>query len=421
MGALRSTSPQIVVLPSGCTSNAGTTTYTWWIKGTLRTAPAGVLGHLGTSSTTTSNGFVTNATLQLRVYTAGTNRYGTGDNFFEVGVYHHYRLEHDSGGAWRAYRDNMTTPVASGTFTGSTNFAQLNQMFRSSSTSTMYAEWDLEEMGITSTTFNETYNANLSGGTGNILPTVSGNNQGALNTPLWPSNNSQWVGFGATSAASIAAVMPQFVVAASASVTVPVYSAALSVTMPQMTVAAVASNSAPVYSSSVSFVMPQMQVAANASASVSGNSAAIAFSMPQMVAAIDAASSVPVYSSLVSVTMPQMSVGVVASSALPDGNTVTVGFAMPQFTVAASGSPSAPSISAAISFAMPQMIVQVSTFEAEYFAADNIELADASRHIELASALSHIELASQSAVLELIAASRHLEYTIPSTHLEWRA
>lgn len=186
----------VVSLPAGSTSNVGTTTYTWWIKGTLRTAPSGLAGILGTSSVSASSGFATNATLQLRVYSAGTNRYGTGDNFFEVGVYHHYRLEHDAGGAWRAYRDDMVTPVVSGTFTGSFTFAALNQMFRSSSASTMWSAWDMEEMGITSTTFSETYQADLSGGTGSVLPTVSGNNNGTLVN--FPTDNSQWGGFGAT-------------------------------------------------------------------------------------------------------------------------------------------------------------------------------------------------------------------------------
>lgn len=196
MGALRSDGiNDVVSLPAGSTSGVGTTAYTWWIKGTLRTAPSGVAGILGTSSAATSSGFVTNSTLQLRVYSAGQNRYGTGDNFFEVGVYHHYRLEHDAGGAWRAYRDNMTTPVASGTFTGSFTFGALNQMFRSSNSATMWSAWDMEEMGITSTTFSETYQANLSGGTGSVLPTVSGNNNGSLVN--FPTDNSQWVGFGA--------------------------------------------------------------------------------------------------------------------------------------------------------------------------------------------------------------------------------
>lgn len=402
MGSLRSTSPQIVVLPSGCTSNAGTTAYTWWIKGTLRTAPAGVLGHLGTSSATTSNGFVTNATLQLRVYTAGTNRYGTGDNFFEVGVYHHYRLEHDSGGAWRAYRDDMVTPVASGTFTGSTSFAQLNQMFRSSSTSTMYAEWDLEEMGITSTTFNETYNADLSGGTGNILPTVSGNNQGVLNTPPWPSGDSQWVGFGSAITASANFNMPQMAVAIASTITAPVYSAAVSVTMPQMAVSAISTVGAPVFTASVSFSMPQMQVSASGNVLSPGVGASVDFTMPQMAVAIDAASAVPAYTAELSITMPQMTVSAVADVVV-SGVSGSVAFSMPQFTVSASGSSAAPTLSASISFSMPQMVVQVSTFEADYYAVENIDIPAASTSIEL------------------IAASRHIEYTNQSSHLEWRA
>lgn len=179
---------------SGSTSNAGTSAYAWWIKGTLRTAPDGICGILGTSAAAQSNGFVMNATLQLRVYTAGSNRYGTGNNFFEVGVYHHYRLEHDAsvaGGQWRAYRDDMTTPVATGTFTTSTNFVRLNQIGRSSNSSSMFAAFDIEEIGIESGTFSETYIAELSGGSGNILPSVSGNN---LCTVL-PEGTAVWVGF----------------------------------------------------------------------------------------------------------------------------------------------------------------------------------------------------------------------------------
>jgi hypothetical protein len=199
MGSLRSDGVNDVVsLPAGSTSNAGNSTYTWWIKGTLRAAPTGLAGILGTSSATTSNGFATNATLQLRVYTTGTNRYGTGDNFFEVGVYHHYRLEHDSGGAWRAYRDDLVTPVASGTYGTSTVFVSLNQMFRSSSSSSMWSSWDMEEMGITSGSFSETYQADLSGGTGSTLPTVSGNNNGTLVN--FPTNDTQWIGFGGAGA-----------------------------------------------------------------------------------------------------------------------------------------------------------------------------------------------------------------------------
>jgi hypothetical protein len=48
----------------------------------------------------------------------------------------------------------------------------------------------------------------LSGGTGNTLPTVSGNNQGVLATPPWPSDNSQWVGFGSAVTAAIVVGIP---------------------------------------------------------------------------------------------------------------------------------------------------------------------------------------------------------------------
>jgi hypothetical protein len=450
MGYLIFATGRRVTIPTAITGNAGTGNYSFRVRSGPNgiTLPAsGVAGFIGTSSTSTSNGLVTNSTGQLRVYTAGTNRYGSTSALITSGVQFDYTLSHNAGtGAWDIFNNLTGTPTGeSGTFATSTSFAALNQLGRSSNSSAVYLVGDMEIIAVTGLTNAQEYDANLSGGTGLTLPTTSGSNQGTL-VGFGATDADNWGGFSVPSVtASASFTMPQFSVAASASVTVPVYSAAVSVTMPQMaaaiaaavaspeysaavsvtmpqmTVAASASNSAPVYSSSVSFAMPQMQVAASASASVAGNSAVIALSMPQMVAAIDAASSVPTYSASVSVTMPQMSVSAAAASVSPDSNTATVGFAMPQFTVAASGSVSAPSISAAINFAMPQMVVQVSTFEAEYFAADNIELVTLSRHIELASLSAHIELASQSTALELLASSRHLEYTTPSTHLEWRA
>ena len=418
-----------VTIPTAITGNAGTGNYSFRVRSGPNgiTLPAsGVAGFIGTSQATGSNGLATNASGQLRVYRSGTNLYGSTTSLITSGVQFDYTLTHLSNGSWDIFNNLAGSATGqSGTYTQSQLWSNgangLNQIGRSSNTNAVYLVGDMEIIAVTGLTNAQEYDASLSGGTGLTLPTTSGSNQGTLDG-FGATDTDNWGGFSAPSVtASASFTMPQFSVAASASVTVPVYSAAVSVTMPQMTVAASASNSAPVYSSSVSFVMPQMQVAASASASVAGNSASLAFSMPQMVAAIDAASSVPVYSASVSVTMPQMSVSVAGASVLPDGNTATIGFAMPQFTVTASGSVSAPSISAAINFAMPQMIVQVSTFEAEYFAADNIDLAEVSRHIELASQSAHIELTSQSTVLELIAASRHLEYTIPSTHLEWRA
>lgn len=429
MGYLIFATGRRVTIPTAITGNAGTGNYSFRVRSGPNgiTLPAsGVAGFIGTSQATGSNGLATNASGQLRVYRSGTNLYGSTTSLITSGVQFDYTLTHLSNGSWDIF-NNLTSSATgqSGTYTQSQLWSNgtngLNQLGRSSNTNAVYLVGDMEIIAITGLTNAQEYDANLSGGTGLTLPTTSGVNQGTLDG-FGATDADNWGGFSVPAVtASASFTMPQFSVAASASVTVPVYSAAVSVTMPQMTVASSAGNSAPVYSSSVSFVMPQMQVAANASASVAGNSAGIAFSMPQMIAAIDAASSAPVCSALVGVTMPQMSVSVAGASTLPDGNTATVGFTMPQFTVAASGSASAPSISAAINFAMPQMIVQVSTFEAEYFAADNIELATLSRHVELASQSAHIELASQSAALELLASSRHLEYTTPSTHLEWRA
>lgn len=309
----------VVSLPAGSTSNVGTTAYTWWIKGTLRAAPSGLAGILGTSSFSTSSGFATNATLQLRVYSAGTNRYGTGDNFFEVGVYHHYRLEHDAGGAWRAYRDDMVTPVASGTFTGNFTFGALNQMFRSSSAATMWTAWDMVEMGITSTTFSETYQADLSGGTGSILPTVSGNNNGTLVN--FPTDGSQWGGFGSSATLSFAGTLPKLtasstlIVAASVSVAGSLPKLSASATISVLT------------ASSVSFsgVFPKLSASALINVVPASIAISVSGSLPKLRCSISVnATQLPVLSFSGAMPRLRMSAALVSVKPLPTGDTLAI-------------------------------------------------------------------------------------------------
>jgi hypothetical protein len=301
----------VVSLPSGSTSNAGASSYTWWIKGTLRVAPSGLCGILGTSAASSSNGFVTNATLQLRVYTASSNRYGTGDNFFEVGVYHHYRLEHDSGGAWRAYRDDMVTPVASGTYSTSTAFSSLNQMFRSSSASANRSAWDMEEMGITSDTFSETYSADLSGGAGSILPTVSGNNNGTLVN--FPTDGRQWGSTG--DSLTFAGTLPKLTAAISAAVTSGI-GATFSGTLPKLT-AAISADVTYGISASFAGTLPKLRASINATVSTGTDSLSFSGTLPKLTASISATVSAAPNSISFAGTMPKLRASISATVSLP--------------------------------------------------------------------------------------------------------
>lgn len=195
--ALRSNgTSHIVPLSDWPQVNLGTAYYVWEYYGKVAATPAGLVGFLGTSAATTSSGFATNANNQLRAYSAGANRFGTGNDFIIPTEDHHYRMIHNTDGTWGAYRDDMVTPLFTGTFTTSNITAALNQAFRSSSSSTMYLAADTAWMRLATSTFDETLRSSLSGGVGNVWPTDSGNNQGALNTPPWPTDDSQWVGFG---------------------------------------------------------------------------------------------------------------------------------------------------------------------------------------------------------------------------------
>jgi len=161
---------------------------------------------------------------------------------------------------------------------------------------------------------NRLYDANASGGTGNILPeTIGGFNGTQVGT--WPTDNSEWM-FYSTGAitASIALTMPQMSVSVSASKTVPTFSAAIGFTMPQMQVAASASKTVPTFNATIAVTMPQMSVAAVAGVTAPVFASAVNITMPQMsVAATGTVSGAGVAAS-VSVAMPQMQVVCYAKS-----------------------------------------------------------------------------------------------------------
>lgn len=172
---------------SSMSIDLGLAAYTFEAKLVLNATPTALGGLLGRNGT--SAGFFITSTLSLAAYTSGTLRYQTAANFFlQDGNVHTYRLEHDSGGAWRAYRDG--TLISSGTFSTTTVAAPLIWIGQGNNSSNSYCSMDLEYLEVTGVTNAQKWDANL-GGSGTTLPTTSGTNQATQIN--FPTDNSQWI------------------------------------------------------------------------------------------------------------------------------------------------------------------------------------------------------------------------------------
>lgn len=175
---------------SSMSIDLGLSAYTFEAKLILNATPASLGGLLGRNGT--SSGFFITSTLSLAMYVTNTLRYQTSANFFlQDGNAHTYRLEHDAGGAWRAYRDG--TLFQSGTFTSSTTAAPLIWIGQGNNSANSFCSMDLEYLEVTGVTNAQKWDANLSSGTGTTLPTTSGTNQATLIN--FPTDNSQWISF----------------------------------------------------------------------------------------------------------------------------------------------------------------------------------------------------------------------------------
>lgn len=407
---------------SSMSIDIGTTAYTFEAKFILNAVPSGIGGLLGRNGT--AAGFFVTSTRNLAVYTGGTNRYQTASNFIlNDGAVHTYRLEHDAGGAWRAYRDGSL--IESGTFTLSTTAAPLIWIGQGNNGSNTFISMDLEYVEVTGPANAQKWDANLSGGAGTTLPTTSGTNQATLIN--FPTDNSQWISFssGSTITATVSATMPQMSVATSGSVAAPQFDSAITISMPQMTVAALSTIATPTFTASIAFSMPQMVASVSADniapavASVdfsmpqmtaSGTAVVIpeqvttiSFTMPQMSVSATATNPTPTWQGTVSVTMPQMAVTALAGVGAP-GNAASVAVSMPQMQASASAESTTPVYSASAAFTMPQMTVQVLTGGLVYYAGEG----------------SHIEQVYQSRHIEQMAEYRQIAYSNQNRHIEWR-
>jgi hypothetical protein len=313
--------------PTPLSINLGVDAYSFECRLALSSLPAsslyGIVGRLGTAT-----GFAVTPDGRLAMYGAGSLRYQTSAGLFLTDSdLHIYRLEHDAGGAWRVYRDDLITPVESGTFTTSTIASNMNRI----GTATGGSSWlagDLAYADLQIPVGSQKWDADLSGGTGAILPTVSGTNQGSLVNFTVPDC---WIFYddGGAVTSTIAATWPQLTIATSQTSTTPDTDSAIAFTWPQLSISAEQLTIAPV-STSAAFNWPQLSVSATQSSTAPQFDSAVDFTWPQLT--ISAEQSAAYSGNAVNFTWPQLSVLANQSATIPDVETA-VSFTWPQLTV----------------------------------------------------------------------------------------
>lgn len=254
----------------------GLSAYTFEAKLILNATPSFLGGLLGRNGTT--SGFFITPTLTLAMYVTNTLRYQTAANFFLAdGNVHTYRLEHDSGGAWRAYRDGSL--FGSGTFTSSTTAAPLIWIGQGNNSANTFCSMDLEYLEVTGPTNAQKWDANLSGGTGTTLPTTSGTNQATLIN--FPTDNSQWISFssGSTVTSTIAYSVDGFTFSASSTVSAPNTTSAIAYNLDGFTFAASVTSTAPITSATISYSVDGFTFAASSTVTTPPNTASVSYNV----------------------------------------------------------------------------------------------------------------------------------------------
>lgn len=291
--------------------NLGADAYSFECALLLSTLPAsGLYGIIGRNGTAT--GFAVTSDGRLAMYGAGILRYQTSAGLFLAdSAQHVYRLEHDAGGAWRVYRDNLTTPIESGTYTTSTSAAGMNRI----GTSTGGAGWLLGELAYVDLQIpvgSQRWDANLSGGTGSTLPTVSGTNQGTLVNFTVPDC---WVFYSTGDSLAFSGTLPRLTAAISAIVTNSI-DASFSGTLPKLTTAISADVT---YGIRASFAgaLPKLQASINATVSTGTDSLSFSGALPKLAASISATISAPPNSLAFAGIMPKLQVSISAVVSLP--------------------------------------------------------------------------------------------------------
>lgn len=251
-------------IPNALTGNAGTDAYTLEFNAAFPTAPSVDRFLIGVGSGTSQNGFGVSTSGRLQVFTSGVARYNTATGFIIFdSTFRTYRLEHDAGGAWRAYRDGSL--FGSGTFSTSAAFTPLGVFFRIHPTSSGYLGGNFSYITTTGLGNSDSWQANLSGGTGSVLPSSSGTNNATLIN--FPTDNSQWQGFSSATTSTIAYSVDGFTFSASSTVTAPTVTATGSYSIDGFTFAVSSTVTAPTITATAAYSIDGFTFAATARAS----------------------------------------------------------------------------------------------------------------------------------------------------------
>jgi len=358
MGALRFATGRRVTIPTAITGNAGTGLYSFRVRSGPAgiTVPAsGIAGFLGTDQATGSNGPVVNASGQIRVYRSGANLYGSTTALITSGVQFDYTLTHLANGSWDIF-NNLTGSATgqSGTYTQSQVWSNganaLNQIGRSSNTNAVYLVGDMEIIAVTGLANAQEWQADLSGGTGLTLPTVSGTNNGTLDG-FGATDADNWIGFTSAITSTVSYDIGDFGFAISADNTAPVFSATVDYDLGAFGFDVSASNSVPLVSADIAYSIGDFGFDVVADNLTPSGGATINFSIGDFGFSVDANSSVPVVSADAAFDLGGFGFAVVASIASND-ESASVAFDLGSFGFAASASVINPPITATTAFDM---------------------------------------------------------------------
>ena len=309
--------------------------YTFEFKGIVNALPggtglSGLIGRNGTPA-----GFSITPSGALAGYTAGQKRYESSADFIIVGENHAYRIEHDSDGALRFYRDGSL--ISSSTFTFSTVAAPL-AVLGSANGSSLFLSADIEYIELIGPANAQKWDATLSVGTGSTLPTTSGANNATLVNFTVPDC---WIfyddggattstvsydlgvfGFAVESTVTAPAVTASadydigaLDFAVSANVTAPTVTASLDYDLGAFGFAASATASVPAVQSAIDYSIGDFGFAVIAEATSENNTASISYDLGAFGFAVDAASTVPVVSAAAAYDLGAFGFNVVADIA----------------------------------------------------------------------------------------------------------
>lgn len=129
---------------------------------------------------------------------------------------------------------------------------------------------------------NRLYDANLSNGTGTILPeAIYGIN--ATQAGVWPTDDSEWVFYSSGSdTATFAGTLPKLSASISASVSVPANATYFAGVMPKLTANAAVTVNAPAVQASFSGVMPKLSASASVTVGVGALSVSFSGALPKL-------------------------------------------------------------------------------------------------------------------------------------------